>query len=199
MPSQAQRRAATRAKLIEAARESFARDGYENTHTGDILAQSGFSRGALYHHFSSKQALFEAVFVSVSNESIERAIRHGARGDSELENLITACLAWVHAVRRPEAAAILLDQGPRVLGWTRARDLEARSSLTLMKRSLERAVEAGEVAVPSVELAARLINALLAEAALARLYDGAGISSQNQEASIRQFIEGLRAAPPDRS
>lgn len=192
MATQAERRAATRGQLITAAREHFARDGYQATHTGRILEQAGVSRGALYHHFPSKQDLFEAVFVDLSNEAIAQAGRNGTRGDSPLENLISSCLAWLQAVRQPGVATILLDQGPQVLGWKRARDLEAASSLGLMERALKRAVDAGEIEVPSVELTARLINALLAEAALADLHDGPETSSAMQEATIRQFVEGLR-------
>lgn len=192
MTTQAERRAATRAKLLTAAREHFARAGYEGTHTNDILADAGLSRGALYHHFQSKQDLFEAVFIAISNESIKRAMEHGSRGESSLEDLISVCLAWLRVVRQPEIAVILLDLGPQVLGWKRARDLEAKSSLALMKRGLERAVKTGEVQVPSVELTARLINAVLTEAALAVLHHEPRTSIPKQEESVRQFIDGLR-------
>ena len=114
-------------------------------------------------------------------------------GASPLEDLIASCLAWLREVRRPEVAAILIDQGPQVLGWKRARDLEARTSLGLMTRALERARDAGEIAVPSVPLAARLLNAALAEAALAALHAEPRTSRATREASIRQLIDGLRA------
>ncbi len=187
MATQAERRAATRAKLINAARKLFARDGYAGTHTNDILDYTGLSRGALYHHFQTKQDLFEAVFVAISKEAIEYAVKHGKRNESSLESLISACIAWLRAVRRPEAAAILLNQGPQVLGWKRARDLEASSSLSLMKQSLDHAVTTGEVRVPSVDLAARLINA----AAVAVLHAELAISVDKQEVVIRQLVEGL--------
>ena len=192
MPTQPERRAATRARLIAAAREQFARDGYEKAHTDAILQQAGASRGAMYHHFASKKELFEAVFVAVSDESIKRAATEGAGGASPFEDLIRACLAWLRVVRQPDVAAILLDQGPQVLGWKRARDLEAESSLGLMTRGLERAVRAGEAQVSSIGLAARLINAMMAEAALAALHREPATSPAKQEAMIRKFMEGLR-------
>lgn len=194
MATQAERRAATRAKLISAARELFARDGYAETHTNDILEYTGLSRGALYHHFQNKQELFEAVFVAITDEVIDHAVKHGKRTDSSLESLISACIAWLRAVRKPEAAAILLNQAPQVLGWKRARDLEANSSLLLMTKSLDHAIATGEVQVPSVELAARIINAMLAEAALAVLHGDPATSVAKQEAAIRQFLEGLRSS-----
>ena len=193
MATNQERREATRAKLISVAREHFARNGFEGTHTGDILEQTGHSRGALYHHFKSKRELFEAVFVSVSKEAIDYAVARGSQEESPVEDLISACLAWLNAVRKPDIAAILLDQGPQVLGWKLARHLESKSGLGLMIRSLKRAVDAGEVEVPSIELTARLLNSLLAEAALANLYREPAISAAKQEATIRQFIDGLRS------
>jgi len=193
MATQEQRRATTRAKLINASREHFALYGYESTHTNDILQDIGLSRGALYHHFASKQDLFEAVFVTIVNETIEYAKTHTEVGKSPLETLISACIAWLRAAQRREVSVILLDQGPRVLGWKRARDLEAKSNLSLIKKSLERAVAEGEVRVHSVELTARLINAMVGEAALVVLNkDGSKLLAES-EAMIRQFIEGLRA------
>jgi len=194
MATQAHRRAATRTRLIEVARGLFARDGYDQTPTERILEMAGLSRGAMYHHFATKRDVFEAVFVQVSDEAIARAVQRSRPSDSPLEDLIGACLTWLREARRPEVAAILIDQGPQVLGWKRARDLEALSSLGRMTQGLERAIAAGEVHVPSVRLAARLINAALAEAALAALHREPRTSQATQEAAIRQLIEGLRAA-----
>lgn len=191
MATQADRRAATRAKLLTIARDHFARSGYEGTHTNDILAEASLSRGALYHHFNSKQELFEAVFVSLSDETIAQAIQHGEEKKSPLEDLISASLAWLKAVRSPAIAAILLEQAPQVLGWEKARELEAKTSLAIMKRSLQRAVASGEISVVSLELSARLINALLAEAALSALHKTPAISITKQELAVRQFILGL--------
>ena len=76
MATQAERREATRGRLIEAAHRLFVSAGYEETSTEAILAEAEVSRGALYHHFPTKQVLFEAVFENVSAAAIERA---GAR------------------------------------------------------------------------------------------------------------------------
>ena len=69
MATQAERRAATRGRLLAVARELFARQGYEATATAQILSEAGVSRGAMYHHFPSKRDVFEAVFVDVSDEA----------------------------------------------------------------------------------------------------------------------------------
>ena len=191
MASQAERRAATRARVLDAAEALFAARGYEATSTDAILEASAISRGALYHHFATKQAVFEAVFQRVSDAAIERAMRGAPQSDSPLETLVQVCLRWLREVRKPAVAAIVIEQGPQVLGWKRARDLEARTSLGLMVRAIERAESAGEVEVESPELAARFVNAVLAEAALASLHRRPRVSYAAVERSIRQMIEGL--------
>ncbi len=191
MASQAERRAATRARLLDAAEALFAAHGFEATSTDAILESSATSRGALYHHFATKQAVFEAVFQRVSDAAIERAVRDAPQSPSPLETLVQTCLRWLKEVREPAVAAIVIEQGPQVLGWKRARDLEARTSLGLMIRAIERAESAGEIEVESVELAARFLNAVLAEAALASVHRAPRLSNAAIERSIRQVIEGL--------
>jgi AcrR family transcriptional regulator len=189
MATQAERRDATRGRLIEAAEALFVKQGYEATSTDQILERAQTSRGALYHHFPNKRELFEAVFTRVSDRALAAAAQGVDPAAAPLEGLIATGLAWLREAGRPEVAAILIDQGPVVLGWKRARDLEAQTSLGLMTQALTRAIAAGELEVPSVPIAARLLNAALAEGALAALHDG--LDQAEIEASIRHWIRGL--------
>ena len=193
MATNEERRNATRSSIIATARECFVRDGYENTHTDTILERAGVSRGALYHHYSSKRDVFEAVYVSLVEETIAHALKTRVDSESPLEELLAACTAWLRTVRKPGVARILLDLGPQVLGWKKARDLEAEYSLGPMRRSLDRACAAGEIDVPSVEIAALLLNALLAEAALIYVYRKPRTTLAELESSIRTFVVGLQA------
>ncbi len=56
-----QRGEATRARILEAALDQFAAHGYEAASVDEICARAGVSKGAFYHHFESKQALFLAL------------------------------------------------------------------------------------------------------------------------------------------
>lgn len=191
MPTQSERRAATRQRLVVAARECFVADGYDDVSTERIRRAAGVSRGAMYHHFASKRDLFEAVFLQVSDETIRLAIQHGGGGASPRDQLADTCLAWLREVRRPEAAIILLELAPQVLGWQRARDLEATTSLSLIIAALERGTAPAQIDAGSIELTAHLLNAVLTEAALVADNHRVAVSADDVETVVRGFLTAL--------
>ncbi|MBN1935674.1 MAG: TetR/AcrR family transcriptional regulator [Anaerolineae bacterium] len=56
-----QRGEETRTRLMDVAQVCFSRQGYDTTGIAEICRQAGVSKGAFYHHFDSKQALFLAL------------------------------------------------------------------------------------------------------------------------------------------
>src|SRR4051812_726989 len=64
---------ATRDRLIVAARGLFGERGYDGTSIDAVLDATGVKRGALYHHFESKQALFDAVLDRVVSDGAQTA------------------------------------------------------------------------------------------------------------------------------
>ena len=70
--TQAERTAATRARLLEAGRHLFAADGYAAVPTQAIVDAAGVTRGALYHQFGDKSALFAEVYEDVERELVAR-------------------------------------------------------------------------------------------------------------------------------
>lgn len=68
MATQAERRASTRGRLLEAAMASLVEDGYVGFTTSDVVRRSGCSRGALFDHFPSKDALLAATIEHLFDE-----------------------------------------------------------------------------------------------------------------------------------
>ena len=151
--------------MIAAARESFAKDGYEATSTDAILGRAGVSKGALYHHFASKAELLAAVFETVSHELMARAQAAAGTGPVRAV-LVSALKAWLRAVLEPDVRAIVLDAGPAVLGMMKARSIEETITQAPMRRAIEQAVANGEVRCEDSDLAARLLAAVVTELAL---------------------------------
>ena len=79
MATQVERRAQTRAKLLKAAGSVFARRGYHEATLDEIVARAGLSKGALYHHFSSKEDLFLALLADHLDRGLGEAAAAGPR------------------------------------------------------------------------------------------------------------------------
>ena len=107
--------AMTREHVVEVATEMFAQKGYESTSIDGILKESGLSRGALYHHFKGKDALFEAVVEALEGAVGERIVAAGMAAASPAKALREGCLAWVRMASEPVVHRILLIDAPAVL------------------------------------------------------------------------------------
>lgn len=128
----AERAQASRQCLVGSARRLFETLGYAQTSTEALLAETGLTRGALYHHFRDKRALFEAVCEAIHAELVE-AIEVGTAGVSTpVDNLRAGAHAWLTAVAEPRRARVLLVDAPSVLGmeaWSEADGRHGHASL----------------------------------------------------------------------
>src|SRR5437763_5443643 len=105
---------ATRSQLIAIATRMFAERGYEDTSIEAVLREAGISRGSLYHHFASKEALFDAVLEGVEIR-VGEATRAAAEGATDLVAALRAgCLAWIRLAGDPVVQRILLIDAPSV-------------------------------------------------------------------------------------
>ena len=113
MSTRAEQRAATRARLVAAARERFAEHGYAAVSLPEVVAAAGVTKGALYHQFASKRDLFRAVLADVQAQVAAEVEAAAARSGS----LLAGCEAFLRASTAPGVERIMLVDGPAVLGW----------------------------------------------------------------------------------
>jgi len=161
----ADRAEATRAALIAAGRRLFVENGYFATGTEEIVAAAGVgTRGALYHHFPNKQALFLAVFLEVEEELHSQAPRPEETDDA-LAALRKGLRAYLKSSITGEVQRILLVDGPAVLGWQQWRELQVQFGLGSIRALLEKAVEQGTVIPQPLDMLAHVLLAAADEAA----------------------------------
>ncbi len=162
----ADRRAATRALLLAAARELFAGQGFAETGTEHIVAHAGVTRGALYFHFADKTALFAAVADEVAHE-IADAIDEASPADAPpLEQLREGSAAYLDACIDPTRRRIYLVDGPAVLGATDWHALENRYSAPLLAEGVRAALARPGTHAFDAEALTRLLSGALVEGAL---------------------------------
>jgi AcrR family transcriptional regulator len=178
---------ATRGQLIEVATKLFAEQGYEGTSIEDVLGAAGVSRGALYHHFAGKEALFEA-----SLQQIEGLMMDGLRAIiSDAPDAVTALrrasLAWMDVAASPVIQRIVLIDAPSVLGWERWR-LQSGQAADQMKALLQAVADEGHLTPSLVSPFAHMLLASLDEMSLVIA------QSDDQEATLaggRAAVEEL--------
>ncbi len=164
--TQAERSRATRRALLDAARHLFTERGYAGTGREQIAARAGVTRGALYHHFASKEALFRAVVEELEGELAEQAADAALRQDDPAEALRVGCLAFLDACMAPAVRRIVLLEAPVVLGWEQWREIDNRYGLALVAHGLEAAKDAGRLPPTAIDPLAHVLLGALNEAAL---------------------------------
>jgi AcrR family transcriptional regulator len=106
---------ATRSLLVEVARQSFTEHGYAATSIDDIIQQAGVARGALYHHFSGKEALFRAVYETVEGEVAARVMEAAASQASPWEAVRAGLATFLDACLDPSFRRIVVLDSVSVL------------------------------------------------------------------------------------
>jgi AcrR family transcriptional regulator len=157
---------ATRGQLIEVATRLFADNGYEGTSIDAVLAAAGVSRGALYHHFTGKEALFEAVVSAVTDQVTAELTEAISECTDPVDALRTAAVAWIGLAGDPVIQRIVLVDAPSVLGWDRWRAMDDGQTLGTMRAMLQAVSDSGRLPSELVEPFSHMILAALDEFAL---------------------------------
>src|SRR3712207_4884407 len=142
--TQAERRAATRRALLDAARSVFAERGYHGAAAEEIVGLAGLTRGALYHHFEDKKDLFRAVVDEMESE-IDVRIEEAERAHSGLPEAVMAGYGvFLDAALDPEMRRTFFLDGPSVLGWE-WHEIDARHAVGKVEEGLELLIAEGHV------------------------------------------------------
>ena len=131
--TRAERRQRTRAELVDAAERLFSRQGFHPTSIDAVAAEAGYTKGAVYSNFESKEDLFFAVYerrVDRRVEEMETALREASTMVETFERMVPGAgrqpeaddgwLAvffefWAHVLRHPELKQRFAAQHRRVI------------------------------------------------------------------------------------
>ena len=188
--SNPERSEASRGALLAAARGLFLERSYPLTGTPEIVAAAGLTRGALYHHFTDKRALFRAV-VEAESAAVAEEIEQASTPDlSPSEALLTGGAAFLKAMRRPGRTRLLLLDGPAVLGRAEMDAIDSRHGTRALRAGLAFAMRSGAVRSLPLEPLTAQLSAAFDRAALAI---EAGAAPEEHLAALAALVEGLLA------
>ncbi len=163
--TQAERRETTRAALLVAARELFAAKGFAGAGREEIVERAGVTRGALYHHFASKEDLFRAVYEEVEEEVLGIIATAAMAAADPQEQLRLGALAYLDIAADPAVHRICLLDAPSVLDPDVRRQLTERFGVGVVREALAACMAAGRIDRQPVEPLAHVLLAALLEAA----------------------------------
>jgi AcrR family transcriptional regulator len=190
--TKAQQREATTARLIEIAREVFTEQGYASAPTEEIVRLAGVTRGALYHHFGSKEGLFAAVLDAVQQDVGRRVGAAADAHDDLWEQLVAGCAAFLETSRDPQVQRIMLVDAPAVLGWAAWRELDAQYSMKSLRELLEALMARGDLAPLPLDALTHLLSGAMNEAALWIAQSDNPAALDEATTALRHLLESLR-------
>jgi AcrR family transcriptional regulator len=182
----------TRSRLLVAARELFGARGYNDTSLDDIVAAAGVTKGALYHHFESKEDLFRALFEQVKRDVSEDVGTTFLQPDP-WNALLSGSRAIVDAHLDPAVRRIVLIDARSVLGWEGVRQIEARYTAAVLRGALRRAIQSDVIERRPLRPLALMLNGALTEACMFVVdADDPTRARAEIDGLIIRLLEGLR-------
>ena len=130
------------------------------------MALAGVTRGALYHQYKDKTALFLDVFEHVERDLTARLAERVAGLDDPIEMLRTSGEAFLDICQETEVRQIALIDAPSVVGWLTWREVDAHHGLGLLRTLLRLAASRGLVEEEHVEHLSHLFLGAASEAAM---------------------------------
>jgi len=192
--TQEERSAATRDALIAAARKLWGLRGYADVGTPEIATAAGVTRGAMYHQFADKAALFREVIEVVEQDVMARMANVVAESavTTPADAIRAAVDAWLDVSGDPEVRQLILLDAPSVLGWAEFRDVAQRYSLGMTEQLLSEAIRTGQLANQPVRPLAHVLIGALDEAAMviATADDPIRVRRETREV-LHHIIDGL--------
>ncbi|MBB3463911.1 TetR family transcriptional regulator [Rhizobium sp. BK377] len=174
----------TRQALMNAARRLFVEKGYAETATPDIVAEAGVTRGALYHHFEDKRALFQAVIEREATDVADEIERRTRRQTAPRDALLEGAAAYFDAMEVEGRTRLLLLEAPAVIGLPATAQIDAENAEATLRAGLE-------ALLPQASLLGPLTAMLSAAFDRAAIAIEAGGSREDYEQGIAALLDGL--------
>lgn len=136
---------ATRRALLDAAARLFTERGFSKTSLDDVAADARVTKGAIYHHFSGKSGLFEALFDELEQSENGAARAAFVAQDDPTAGALAALDQFLLACSESVYGALVFREAPIALGWEAWRRCEEKYSYALMADMLTALQAAGRI------------------------------------------------------
>jgi len=157
---------ATRRAILAAARASFGKVGYAATSVDAIAAGARVTKGAVYHHFAGKEAVFRAVHAEVEGEAQARAIAARDADAAAIDQIVAMVDGYLDAALDGEIRRITLIDGPALLGLEPDVPAEQHATQVAVRDFMAAAIVRGEIVDVDPGVLMQLIGGLALQCGL---------------------------------
>ena len=184
--------AATRNRIVTAARALFAATGFAGATTSEIARSAGLTEGAFFHHFKDKRTLLTEVVQQIQREFAAEVFKYGSAGKDAFDRFILGARVSLELSQRPEYLRLVLVEAPTVLGGTTWRQIDSETSLAVLEPALTAIAGGKDISPAKLKPMALMILGLLNETAFALARGDSGITADDViaflEESIRDWV-----------
>ena len=186
----------TRARLLAAARQAFAEQGYAHTSMDDFTAAVGLTRGALYHHFGSKEKLLLAVIDQLEGEVGARLQAIADSAPDAWQALRRRCQGYLELALVPELRRIILQDARAMFGDVP--QAHQRIGIAALESALQALIDDGVARTVHAGVTARMLYGAVTEAAfwIAEADGDPPARLAASQAVLDILLNGLLAGPP---
>lgn len=183
----------TRRALLDSAATLFAERGYAGTSLDEVVAAAAVTKGALYHHYSGKQAVFEAVLEQVEADAVAQITAQVRREKDPWQKALVGVRSFLDICQEQSYRRIVMQEGPVALGYDRWREIEERNTFGLVRDIVRAVLQQYDVDESILETFSRLFFGAMSTAGMSvSQSDTPEKVSQEVQTVIALMLAGLR-------
>jgi AcrR family transcriptional regulator len=148
---------ATYEALLDSASACFFENGFGATSLDHVAHQARVTKGAIYHHFTSKRELFLAVLERQQEHSVGSVTLAGETASDAWTGIVAAIDAFLETISDPIYRRLCWVEGPSALGFEEWWACGERYEIEVIRRLLRRAAEAGVLVVEDLDMLAHVL------------------------------------------
>jgi len=185
----------TRERLLDVAAHLFAMRGYADTSIADICTEVGTTKGAVFHHFKSKEHLFREVWTKLQVEMDDAAGEAAVAARSLTDPysaFLAGCRTYLDYAARRDFQQIVLVDGPSVLGMKGWYESDHDLGIQNVMAGVRYLSKKGLVAPENVEPLAIMLQSALNGAGFALIRQAEGVTSDGLYKAFETLVKSLR-------
>jgi AcrR family transcriptional regulator len=186
---------ATRVALLDSATTSFATLGFSASSLEAIARDARVTKGAVYHHFTNKHAVFQTVLERLDGQAVERIAAKTAKASSTWEAAVAGFEAFLDCCLDPIYQRICFEEGPTALGFTAWWEHGETHVAGLLRAMLASLRDEGTITFDDLDATAAVLYGAVTASALAIARSSRPRRTRNNVRDvILQLMEGMRPA-----